>query len=115
MMWHYQVNTNLFPTIALAAHDILAILASSIPCEWLFSSGKQIATDQHSHLGLEWFEELQMMKSAWKDQVINLAALNSQYVADVDLTEFRELLAEDVIAAEWDKEFSAPEDVDLDA
>ena len=27
----------------------------------------------------------------------------------------RELLAEDVIAAEWDKEFSAPEDVDLDA
>lgn len=45
----------------LATHDILAVLALSVPCKCLFSSGKQVATDHCSSLGLEWLEEIQVM------------------------------------------------------
>ncbi|KIK93372.1 hypothetical protein PAXRUDRAFT_126591, partial [Paxillus rubicundulus Ve08.2h10] len=55
-----------FPTLACISMDICTIPANSVPCECLFSAGAEIATDCHSQLGAENFEELQVMKHAWQ-------------------------------------------------
>ena len=67
---HVQDNAETYPTLACIALDVLAIPASSVPCERLFSAAKLIATDHHSSLGAECFEELQMMKYLWRDNVM---------------------------------------------
>lgn len=59
-----------------------------MPCERLFSAGAEVATDRRSRLGAERFEELQVMKHAWRKNVVNQAAFNS---AEIFLEEFREL------------------------
>lgn len=107
-----QANTHLFPTFALAARDVLAVPASSVPCERLFSSGKQVATDRRSCLGSDRFEELQVMKSAWKDSIFDFATWNSEEVEDI--SEFEELLIEDIAAVELDKELAGIPMVSLD-
>ena len=65
--------------------NILAIPASSVPCEWLFSAGQHIATDFHSQLSADCFEQLQIMKSAWKDDLTNLTAWNLGEIEEVDM------------------------------
>jgi hypothetical protein len=93
-------------TLAEITLSVLAIPASSIPCEHLFSTGKHIATDHRARLGADRFEHLQVLKSAWKDDILDIAAWNSAV-----MMEYRELLAVDDEAAQWDKEF--PELVQL--
>jgi hypothetical protein len=47
-------------------------------------------------LGPKRFEELQLMKYAWRNNIPDLAAWNSAFVEEVDdLDEFRELLDSD--------------------
>lgn len=72
----YQVHAHEFPTLARIALDILPIQASSVPCERLFSAAKEIATDKRSRLGPERFEQLQMLKHAWKKDLIDVALWN---------------------------------------
>ena len=67
-----QINQHLYPTLARIALDVLPSQASSVPCERLFSNGKLIATDHRARLGSDRFEELQIVKSAWKDVVVDL-------------------------------------------
>ena len=86
------------------ALNILAVPASSIPCERLFSAAKHVATDHCSCLGSEHFEQLQIMKSAWKGSVQDLMAWNSDEIETVDLREYKDLLALDNKIAAWDKE-----------
>ena len=45
------------------------------------------------------------MKFAWRDDILNLAQLNSENVKQVDFEEYEDLLAEDEAAVEWDQEF----------
>ena len=82
---------------------MLAIPTSSVPCEQLFSAAKLIATDRCSRLVAECFEELQIMKFAWKDTIQDFVAWNAvQVEEEVNMGEFEELLADDIAAA-WDE------------
>ncbi|KAM6492459.1 hypothetical protein JOM56_012183 [Amanita muscaria] len=78
--------------------------ASSVPCERLFSAGKLIATDRRASLGTNRFEELQLLKSAWKNNIHDIAAWNAKQVEEVDVMIYEALLDEDVVAADWDQE-----------
>jgi hAT family C-terminal dimerisation region len=75
--------------------DICAIPATSVPCERLFSAGAEIATDRRSRLGADRFEQLQILKHAWQDQIADAASFNSSEIKDIYLDEFRELFARD--------------------
>ena len=98
----------MFARIAL---DVLPVQASSVPCECLFSSCKQTATDRWAHLGADKFEQLQLMKSAWHQDLVNFAAWNTRQVEDIDLDTdskdlkvYEALLWEDGEIATWNKE-----------
>ena len=58
----------------------------------IYSAAKEVADDRRSRLGLKTFEELQVMKFAWRNNILDLAAWNSGFVEGVDLDEFCELL-----------------------
>jgi len=92
----------------LIAHDMCAIPATSIPCEWLFSAGAGIATDQHSHLGSDQFEELQVMKHTWHKSILDRAAENSSQVEEVWLDDFKELHQIDEDLAKDDEILARP-------
>ena len=79
--------TLLFP----GSHKMSAIPASLVPCEQLFSADAEIATDRRSRLGSIWFEELQVLKHAWRNSVVSLATINSQDIQEVYLQEYCEL------------------------
>jgi hypothetical protein len=80
--------------------DVLPIPASSVPCERLFSAAKEIADDRRSRLGSKKFEELQIMKFAWRSNISNLAAWNSNEVEEID--EYSNLLGNDNWQADFD-------------
>ena len=46
--------------------DILPIQASSVPCERVFSSGKETMTDRRNWISPELMEELQILKYSLK-------------------------------------------------
>ena len=91
--------------LACIALDVLVAQASSVPCKHLFSSGKLIATDKCSHLGHERFEELQVLKFAWRPALVVHAAENSNEVEELDvIQDFVDLLAEEQEISDWEKE-----------
>ena len=90
--------------LARMALDILPIQASSVPCEWLFSSSKQVATDWQLCLGSDCFEELLIMKSAWCSMISDWAIGNSDEIEEVDLLEYEEFVDGDKQAHVWDAE-----------
>jgi hypothetical protein len=53
-----QENYLHYPTIFTLAMDILPIQGSAIPCERVFSSGKQTTTAQQNQIGPELVEAL---------------------------------------------------------
>jgi hypothetical protein len=87
-----QHHTKVYPTLSRIALDVLPAQASSIPCERLFSVGKEIANERRSRLGLKQFEQLQMLKFEWRGSVVDYSVWNSGKVEDVNLDEFTELL-----------------------
>ena len=72
-----QAHSNEYPTLARIAMDVCAIPATFVPCECLFSAGAEVATDRRSHLGADKFEQLQMLKHTWCDNVVDTTRLNS--------------------------------------
>ena len=60
----------------------------------LFMASKQTATDLCARLGAQRFEELQLMKYAWKQSVIDFAECNSAPVK-ICLTEYEDLFTAD--------------------
>ncbi len=48
------------------AMDILPIQGTSVPCEHIFSSGKETATARRNWIAADLMEALQMMKYAFK-------------------------------------------------
>jgi hypothetical protein len=81
---------------------VLACPGSSVPCERLFSSSKQVADDRRSRLGAKRFEELQLMKFAWRQTISDNAAWNSGLVEEVDMDAYKDLLAGDAFEDELD-------------
>jgi len=83
--------------------DVLPVVASSVPCERLFSGSKQITTDCRASLGPVIFEELVIMKSAWGPDLYDMAAWNASEVEEVEQFNFAELLLDDADCLAWDK------------
>jgi hypothetical protein len=94
-----QDHAKLYPTLAKIALDVLPAQASSVPCERLFSAGKEIAVARRAQLGAEVFEQLQILKSHWRRSVCDLATCNSEFVEDIDMDEFGEMLTADIEAS----------------
>jgi len=88
------------------AIDFLACPASSVPCERLFSSGGKIATKHRSQLGALRFEELQVMKFTWRNNISDLVAWNSKQVEEAydEMGGYRDILAADGVHVKWDVE-----------
>ena len=99
-----QNNGHHYPTLRCIAIDFLACPASSVPCEQLFSGGGEIATKRRAQLGVARFEELQVMKFAWRHNIANLATQNSSQVEEIEdeIEEYQDLLAADGEQASWD-------------
>jgi hypothetical protein len=55
-------------------------------------------------LGTERFEELQLMKFAWRNRIDDLASYNSEEVEEIDdgIKEYQDFLAADQKLEEWD-------------
>ena len=59
---------------------------------------------RQAQLGAARFEELQMMKFAWRNNIGSLAALNSLQVEEVgEIREYEDMLVADQDFKEWDK------------
>jgi hypothetical protein len=99
-----QEQTKVYPTLSRIALDVLPAQASSVPCERLFSAGKEIADDRRSRLGAKRFEQLQMLKFEWQESMPDYAAWNSEVVDNVQLDEFMELLEADAAEQLWDSD-----------
>src|SRR5271155_485930 len=93
--------------------DVLALQASSVPCERLFSGSKQAATDRHASLSNDRFEELQVMKFAWKVELKDLAAWNSLQTEEIHLVEFEEMLIDGEEEDKWLAEEAEDDDLDF--
>jgi hAT family C-terminal dimerisation region len=96
----WQDHSALFPTLARIALDILPCQVSSVPCECLFSASKQTADLCRSSLGAKWFEELQIMKFAWRRKILDNAEQNWAWVEEIQLGEYSEFLEADETSAE---------------
>jgi hypothetical protein len=110
----WQDHAALFPTLARIALDILPCQASSVPCERLFSASKQTADLRRSSLGSKRFEELQIMKFAWRKKILDNAEQNWARVEEVQLGEYSEFLEVDETSAEWDKQLLDADEFVLD-
>jgi hypothetical protein len=99
---YMQDHCLVYPTLARIALDVLASPGSSVPCERLFSSSKQVADDRRARLGAKRFEELQLMKFAWRQSVGDCAAWNSGLVEEVDLDSYQDMLTGDAFEDELD-------------
>jgi hypothetical protein len=97
-----QNHASIFPILAKIAMDVCAVPASSVPCERLFSAGAETATNCRSRLGSNQFEQLQVMKFAWRKSVVDHTASNSLSAEEVLLTDFTELLHQDDETVEWE-------------
>jgi len=112
---HLQSNGHRYPTLRWIAIDFLACQASSVPCERLFSGSGEIATKRRAQLGAQRFEELQIMKFAWRNNIWDLAAWNSAEVEVVDdeLKEYHDLLTGNGEQAVWENTIDKPEAVSM--
>lgn len=94
----------MYPTLTHIALDVLPCQALSVPYEHLFSASKQTADDHRASLGVKQFEELQIMKFTWHQNIVDLAAWNSGQVEEIELEEYSELLEAEEQAVEWDSQ-----------
>ena len=95
---------HIYPTLARIALDILPSQASSVPCECVFSGAKLTATDHRARLGAALFEQLQMMKAAWRHELTDFSRVNSAEVEQVVDEEFESIFIADEELKEWDKQ-----------
>lgn len=70
------------------AINILPIPGASVGLESLFSWAKEVATDWHSLLDPEIFEQIECLKYHWKPCMVDLACTNEELVDEIDLDAF---------------------------
>ena len=86
--------------------DVLPSQASSVPCERVSSTSKQITTDCQACLGSKVFEELVVMGSAWGADLCDMAAWSASQVEEMDSFNFE---ADFEVMLTSDDEFLAQE------
>jgi len=67
-----QEAENHFPNLFHLAMDVLPAQASSVPCERLFSSGKETCTARRNRLQPKLMEALQALKLSSRNSSLNL-------------------------------------------
>jgi hypothetical protein len=72
-------------------------------CERLFLSAKQVADDRRSHLGSNKFEQMQILKFARRNKVTDLTAWNDGLAEEINLEDYKDLLAQEQFDKEVDK------------
>ena len=102
-------HAKVYPTLARVALDVLPMQASSVPCERIFSAAKLIATDCRARLSPTVFEELQVLKFAWRGRLSDFAALNTEEIEEIEDIDdvFVCRLAEENEVREWELEEEA--------
>lgn len=82
---------------------MLPVQASSVACERLFSAGKHITTDTRARLNPDVFEQLQVLKMAWRQDIVDIARENEMFEEEVQADEsaFAVLEALDNEDLEW--------------
>lgn len=70
----------------------------------MFSSGKLTAGALRSRLSVSRFEQMQLLKFAWKEDLVDMAGENSDEVEEIDLLmeAFVELVEDDEEIVNWD-------------
>jgi hypothetical protein len=73
-------------------------------------AGGEVATKRQAQLGAARFEELQMMKFAWRNNIGDLAAWNSEQVEEIDheMREYEDMFMADQDFDKWDKSVNEP-------
>ncbi|KAG5649809.1 hypothetical protein H0H81_001913 [Sphagnurus paluster] len=95
-----------YPILARITIDVLPSQASSVPCERLFSACKETTMDCRARLSTDRFEQLQVLKFFWRDQIPDLAVANNQDNNEiVNLPLYEALHTEDACEATLDEEF----------
>jgi hypothetical protein len=61
----WKNNQQQFPTLSQMARDYLAIPATSVPCEQVFSTGKNLITDKRNRLVGKTIRMCLCLKSWW--------------------------------------------------
>jgi len=84
--------------------NYLSSQASSVLCEHLFSASKQTAVDHCACLNNERFEQLQVLKFAWRTNIPDLAASNKQAHNIIDLSSYEILHYQDLTELNLDNE-----------
>ena len=110
----WQAHAALFPTLVQIALNILLCHVSSVPCERLFSASKQTADLHQSSLSVKHFEELQIIKFAWRKKIVDNVEQNWMQVEEVELGKYSEFLEANETSAEWDKQLLDVEEFILD-
>lgn len=73
------MNQNRWPTLFALAMDILPIQGSAVPCERIFSSGKETTTARRNRISSYLMEALQILKFAIKNgHTLNFTAGTSR-------------------------------------
>jgi hAT family C-terminal dimerisation region len=114
-----QENKQKYPRIYLLAMDILPIQASSVPCERVFSSGKETMAPRRRRIKPAFMEKLQMLKYSirkedslnfmaglrWTDELLELEDLQNN-LPPTDLLSYRGSLqvVEDDGDEDWEDE-----------
>ncbi|KAG6809110.1 hypothetical protein H0H87_012146 [Tephrocybe sp. NHM501043] len=111
---YWQDHCQVYPMLGHMVLNVIPCHASSVPCEHLFLASKQTADDCHACLGATTFEQLQIMKFAWRSKTTDIAAINSQHVKEINIEPFQELLGEDHDFEGWDKDGLFVDDLDVD-
>lgn len=88
--------------------------ASSVPCKRLFSGSKQTATDRRARLGSQKFEELQVLKSAWRPTIVDHAAANSKIDEFIDLSVYEDLMAQELAEEALDRDIAGDDEWPFD-
>jgi hypothetical protein len=84
-----------------------------VPCEWVFSGIKQVATDLRANLGPIVFEQLTVMKSAWGAKIYNAVTWNAEQPEEVTILDFEQMLIDDGDMAQWDKDSGSATHIDI--
>ncbi|KZT40297.1 hATC-domain-containing protein, partial [Sistotremastrum suecicum HHB10207 ss-3] len=79
----WSKNATKYPTLARIALDVLPVQASSVACERLFSAGKHITTATRSRLNPDVFEQLQLLKAAWRKDLVDISLENELYEEEI--------------------------------
>lgn len=111
-----QENRLRYPTIFMLAMDVLAIQGSAVPCERVFSSGKETMSACRSRIKYDLMEALQMLKFSLKHgQELNFTEGSGRLAELQELEEqdfIDSLVPEDLMA--FRQSLVSQEDNDLD-